>query len=1479
MKNKITLLTLTLIYLFAVDLHSQINRSNYRKSSPYNAHYQRGDAGGYHMLEIRSGTLWAWGRNNSGQIGNNSTTDVLVPTQIGTDNSWVQVSGGGASSYAIKANGTLWAWGSNSNGQLGDGTIINRLTPIQIGTATDWVAVSGGNTHVLAIKSDGTLWAWGNNADGQLGIGNTTSQSTPVQVGTASDWYTVAAGHHHSMAIKTNGSLWGFGRNANNQIAQPTSSNYTSPAQVGTDFNWASVSCGEAFSIIVKANGTAWSCGNNGLGQLGNSATAGNTNVALAQMGTDNKWLSIQCGADYTLGIKADGTLWSWGNNNFGQLGNGSFQPPSPMQIGTSNNWVQVSAGYNSTMAITGSGSLQMTGNDFYGQMGNGPGGGSFGFVHLSFTNEWIALENGGFHTAAISSEGELYICGRGNGGQIGNGGTTDQPYPYQVPGTNWKGVACGVSHTLAIRTDGTLWAWGSNTSGQLGIGSTTSQLSPVQVGTVNTWVSVSAGNNFSLGIRADGTLWAWGENGLSQLGDGTTIDRTAPVQIGTATNWTCADAGDVHAIGLQSTGVAYAWGRNIDGRLGDGTTTDRNAPTVILTSQGWKQVSANYANSYALNTQGLIYGTGNNTFGTLGDNTTTQRTTFTATVGLTSALNVSSGDYHAYAIRNDGALFSWGRHNFGQLGDGATGQRNAPGQVTGQNNVVLTGCGSLFGSKCSTPRQTICTTGSNAYGQFGNGTTTSASVFTCGNSICIPANVATDPQNSTECSGVADNFSVTATGNGVLTYQWQVNTGSGFVNITNTPPYSGTTTANLTVSPVSITYNGYQYRCIIQNTCGADTSNAATLTVNSAPASPGSIIGDDTVCSGTVNAYAVTPVPGATNYNWTLPSGWTGSSNTNAINATAGTTSGNVTVRATNSCGLSPVVTYSVTALSIPLMPGAISGTSSVCQGSTQTYSVAPVAGAASYNWTLPAGWTGNSTTNSITVNVGINGGNITVSAANQCGSSAARTMATTVSSIPVSPAITSGNDTVCAGSNAAYTCSSVAGATTYSWTLPATWTGSSSTSAIAATAGTAGGIITVGASNNCGSSGTTSFSVTVLSAPAAPASISGLSTVCSGSTTTYTASLTPDAVIYNWTLPSGWSGNSTSNTINATAGSSGGNITVTASNICGTSLATSLGVSADDVPTAPSAITGLNMLCENDTATYSVTAVPNTTSYTWTIPGTWSGSSSSNSIFINAGNSGGTIFLTANNNCGSSPNAVLSVTVTPSPVLQSVSNDSICNGGSALLGAFASAGNINWYASPAPGSPLTTGNAYNTPALSATTTYYVQINDNGCLSAFDPVTAYVTVIDTGVSLNINILTADHAGADSYQWIDCNSNQPLPGETNQSFVMNLNGTYAVIITQNGCSDTSACITTTVGIENLQSTSAVNIYPNPVGDELNISADDVIFSVEIQDMSGRVVLSSGMNTTRINTSSLSAGGYIMQIQTKSGTVRTKLIKQ
>ena len=325
---------------------------------------------------FRDGNLFTWGRGDSGQLGTNAATNKSTPvTTFAGGTNWKQVSSGRQTSAAIKSDGTLWIWGYGLNGQLGINQYTNISTPVTtFAGGTNWKQVSAGAFHSAAIKTDGTLWTWGNGQYGQLGNNDTTQRITPVTTSAGgTNWKQVSAGEFFTAAIKTDGTLWTWGRGSHGRLGNNDTTLRNTPVTTfvgGT--NWKQVSSGGYFCAAIKTDGTLWTWGQGTLGQLGdNTATDKSTPVTTFAGGTN--WKQVSAGFFHCAAIKTDGTLWTWGRGIFGQLGtNDTTDKSTPVTTfvgGT--NWKQVSCGYGHCAAIKTDGTLWTWGQGDLGQLGD----------------------------------------------------------------------------------------------------------------------------------------------------------------------------------------------------------------------------------------------------------------------------------------------------------------------------------------------------------------------------------------------------------------------------------------------------------------------------------------------------------------------------------------------------------------------------------------------------------------------------------------------------------------------------------------------------------------------------------------------------------------------------------------------------------------------------------------------------------------------------------------------------------------------------------------------------------------------------------------------------------------------------------------------------------------------------------------------------------------------------------------------------
>lgn len=374
---------------------------------------------------------------------------------------------------SISTLNNLYSWGLNTNGQLGDNSTTSRSSPVFI---VDGVRVSSAANNFSHFINGVELWAMGVNTSGQLGDGTATTRSSPVQIGTEQDFWDVVGGGSHTLILREGdiniygNTLYAVGLNTNGQLGQGNTTIRSSPVQIGLNEDWTYIAAGSNSSYGIRHNG-----------------------------------------------FDETGTLWSWGANALGQLGDGTTLPKSsPVQIGTGQYWLQVRSSNNHVLAI-----------------------------YRDIVDESYVYG--------------LYAWGVNTNGQLGDSTTTAKSSPVLISSDWWLFVSTGANHSAGVKSDYTLWTWGLNTDGQLGDGTTTAKSSPVQI--PGSWYYVTCLSNATIGVKFDLTIWAWGANTSGQLGLGDTTSRSSPVQIGSFGDWygpadsyfsTPIDAGASHVLAVN---------------------------------------------------------------------------------------------------------------------------------------------------------------------------------------------------------------------------------------------------------------------------------------------------------------------------------------------------------------------------------------------------------------------------------------------------------------------------------------------------------------------------------------------------------------------------------------------------------------------------------------------------------------------------------------------------------------------------------------------------------------------------------------------------------------------------------------------------------------------------------------------------------------------------------------------------------------
>ena len=652
-----------------------------------------------HSMALDSeGNIYAWGWGGEGQLGDGANDNSNVPVLVKKENTGLEhktikkVMAGGMFSMVLTSDGSLYSWGKNNYGQIGDGTTNNynlavavktERTPMAGKTVIDF---SISNEHTVALTSDGQIYAWGRNESGQLGNGTNTASTLPVAVKTEGTPFAgkkavqvVAGGWEgaHSLALGTDGTVYSWGRNFNGQLGDQTTNDTTIVTFAKINFNssptpplkamaisgessaevrWSTPIFNGTFTISdyviqyretgtntwseVTASGSDTSKQITGLTneKVYQFRVAAKTNVGVGDYssivlamphkkptitsvtpvigptegnqeitinGTDfalktNKLNQVSACANCSIALSMDGKVFSWGWNQNGDLGNGDSSDVNiPVAVKTEGTPMkgktisQISSGGIHNLALSMDGKVYAWGDNNIGQLGDGTTNNSNVPVAVK-TNGTdmdgktiIQVSAGEEHTIALDAEGNIYEWGT----MFGIYSRITIPRLLDVVGTVIANkiitkVVAGNRYSAAIASDGTVYAWGDNSN--FGINSKT----PVKLDFFGKNIeSISLGDSHALAIASDGTVYAWGNNFYGQLGNGTNANSTVPVKVsiigGLPTNKALkVEVGSNHSIVVTTNGEVYAWGKNIDGQLGNGTKVGSSSTPVPVKTE-----------------------------------------------------------------------------------------------------------------------------------------------------------------------------------------------------------------------------------------------------------------------------------------------------------------------------------------------------------------------------------------------------------------------------------------------------------------------------------------------------------------------------------------------------------------------------------------------------------------------------------------------------------------------------------------------------------------------------------------------------------------------------------------------------------------------------------------------------------------------------------------------------------------------------
>ena len=692
-------------------------------------------AGPSHSLALDAdGRLWAWGFNATGQLGDGTTKNRSLPVKVVGLDQVKSVATGRMHTVALREDGTVWAWGNNQAGQLGQTpSYLSNPTPARVPGLTGVAAIAAGESHSLALREDGTVWAWGDNIYGQVGQpAGYEPISTPAQVAALTGVVAIAAHGRYTLAVREDGTVWGWGANFNSQLGKP--SNYEPnplPSQVPELTGVVALSAGDSHVLALRADGTAWAWGANHAGQLGHpryyepnptpvqvpeltdvvSLAAGlEFSLALRADGTVWAWglnTSFQFGNGTTLsshtpqqvpGLKhvvslvadrhplamsKDGAVWGWGGNANGQLGTGTELRPTPVRVLGLSGAKTVSVGGEHVLTLRTDGTVWSWGNNYGGQLGDGTSTPRSAPVQVLNLSEVVAISAGGAHSLALRADGTVWGWGHGHEGQLGGSGLPrGRSVPALVPGlTDVVAIGASGTHSLALRVDGTVWAWGSNFNGQLGRPANyTPNPTPAQVPGLTNVVALETSGAYVLALRADGTVWAWGSNAYGQLGrPANYTPNPTPAQVPGLTGVVALSAAFQHVLALREDGTVWAWGANWQGQLGDGTQTHRFTPAPVPGLTGVTDITTATGSSLVVRQDGSVWGFGNNTYHLMAD---TDQSVYLSPIQrpeLAGVTALASGMWTVLALGEDGTVQAWGSNAFDQIGDGVSSFHTTP--------------------------------------------------------------------------------------------------------------------------------------------------------------------------------------------------------------------------------------------------------------------------------------------------------------------------------------------------------------------------------------------------------------------------------------------------------------------------------------------------------------------------------------------------------------------------------------------------------------------------------------------------------------------------------------------------------------------------------------------------------------------------------------------------------------------------------
>lgn len=736
------------------------------------------------------GTTACWGNNRYGQLGSDNL-ELHYHANTAVNDGFI-IATGGAHSCVLLAGSMTRCWGGNEYGQLGDGTTNTSALPQSVRSNESFIGIDAGLAHTCAIVNDATVRCWGHNNFGQLGDVTTDNASTPV-IAAVQGVQKLALGNSHTCALLNDGGGACWGRNEDGQLGVGGTANSAMPLRVASLDQAIDIDSGADHVCVVRTDGTVWCWGSNKSGQLGFGEIGPGVSIPSQVPGIINA-IAVGLGDAHSCALTADGTVWCWGSNIYGQAGAAQIAPNAivarPQQVAGIANVVQLRVGGNHNCVLSQDADTFCWGDNFNGQLGNPTVDAPVRAepVQVAGVMRFANLSAGGAHTCGLLQDGDVLCWGWNRQGQLGNGvgGSANDvltPSPV-ITLRDVNSVAVGERHMCAGVQNQSIVCWGDNATGQLGtglFGDVASLSVPQQVTLVVAGLATTVGFDHACALLSSTELSCWGSNEYGQIGNGFagSISNSAVPNFVTRLIGVSYFASGGNTNCAVVAGAVYCWGDNQYAQVGQTTVgigDFRTTPEQVPLLADMRAVVVGSTHACALSNSGLVYCWGRNNQGQLGGFEGELSASPMLVQNLADVVQISAGDDHTCAVTAQATLWCWGSNNAGQRGATSIDALNGSSQVDVTDvQQVTTGASHT----CVLARNEVTCWGANDHGQLGIGEVTEVtsassnrravlnipaveSVHAGGNRSCV----VTLPKRELWCWGQNDNAHLGVTNN-----------------------------------------------------------------------------------------------------------------------------------------------------------------------------------------------------------------------------------------------------------------------------------------------------------------------------------------------------------------------------------------------------------------------------------------------------------------------------------------------------------------------------------------------------------------------------------------------------------------------------------------------------------------------------------------------------------------------------------------